>query len=45
MKAKHIKVWLGKIQRKEKAATNPGREADPGAGRKWQIFVELVQAI
>jgi hypothetical protein len=46
MKAKHIKVWLDKIQRKEKAAReNPGREADPGAGHKWQILVELIQAI
>ncbi len=34
MKAKHIKVWLEEIQRKDKAAMeNPGREADPGAGR------------
>ncbi len=46
MKAKHIKVWLSKIQREEKAAReNPGREADPGTGHKWQIFVELIQAI
>ncbi len=46
MKAEHIKVWLNKIQRKEKAAMeNPDREADPGAGCKWQIFVELIQAI
>jgi hypothetical protein len=46
MKAEHIKVWLNKIQRKEKAAReNPGREADLGGGRKWQIFVKLIQAI
>ncbi len=46
MKAEHIKVWLEKIQCKEKATReNPGREADPGDGRKWQIFVELIQAI
>ena len=46
MKAKHIKVWLDEIQRKEKAAMeNHGREADPGAGHKWRIFVELIQAI
>jgi hypothetical protein len=39
-------VWLDKIQQEEKAAReNPGREADPGAGCKWQIFVELNQAI
>ncbi len=43
MKAEHIKVWLDKIQSKEKAAReNPGREADPGAGCKWQIFIELI---
>jgi len=46
MKAEHIKVWLDTIQREEKAArANPGREADPGAGRKWKIFVELIQAV
>jgi hypothetical protein len=46
MKAKHIKVWLEKIQHKKKAAReNPGREADPGAGCKRQIFVKLIQAI
>jgi hypothetical protein len=46
MKAKHIKVWLDEIQREEKAAMeNPGREADPGAGHKWKILVELIQAI
>ena len=46
MKAEHIKVWLDEIQRKEKAAReNPGRVADPGAGHKWKIFVELIQAI
>jgi hypothetical protein len=46
MKAKHINVWLNEIQRKEKAAMeNPGREADPGAGHKWKIFVELIQAV
>ncbi len=46
MKAEHIKVWLNKIQCNKKAVReNPGREADPGAGRKRQIFVELIQAI
>ena len=46
MKAEHIKVWLDKIQHEEKAAMeNHGREADPGAGHKWRIFVELIQAI
>jgi hypothetical protein len=46
MKAEHIKVWLDKIQHMEKAAMeNHGREADPGAGHKWRIFVELIQAI
>jgi hypothetical protein len=46
MKAEHIKVWLDKIQREKKAAMeNHGREADPGAGHKWRIFVELIQAI
>jgi hypothetical protein len=44
MRAKHIKGWLDKIQRKETAAREtPGREgADPGGGRKWQIFVKLI---
>jgi hypothetical protein len=47
MRAKHIKGWLDKIQCKEKAAREtPGRQgADPGAGCKWWIFVELIQAI
>ncbi len=46
MKAKHIKVWLDKIQCDEKTVReNPSWEADPGAGRKWQIFVDLIQAI
>jgi hypothetical protein len=47
MRAEHIKGWLDKIQRKEKAAREtPGREGvDPGAGRKWRIFVELIQTI
>ncbi len=46
MNAKHIKVWLDIIQREEKAAReNPGREADPGAGHKWKIFVELIEAV
>jgi hypothetical protein len=47
MRAKHLKGLLDKIQHKEKAARgNPGREgADPGAGCKWRIFVELIQAI
>jgi hypothetical protein len=46
MKAKHIKVWLDEIQCKEKAAMeNPGREADPGGGHKWKIFIELIQAV
>jgi hypothetical protein len=47
MRAEHIKGWLDKIQRNEKAAREtPGREgADPGAGRKWRIFVELIQTI
>ncbi len=47
MKAKHLKGWLNKIQRKEKAAReNPGREgADPDLGCKWRIFVELIQII
>ena len=46
MKAEHIKVWLDEIQREEKAAMeNHGREANPGAGHKWRIFVELIQAI
>ncbi len=46
MKAEHIKVWLNKIQREEKAAReNLGREVDPVAGHKWQIFVKLIQAI
>jgi hypothetical protein len=46
MKAEHIKVWLDSIQREEKAAReNPDREADPGAGHKWKIFVELIQAV
>ncbi len=46
MKAEHIKVWLDEIQREEKAAmANHGREADPGAGHKWRIFVELILAI
>jgi hypothetical protein len=47
MRAKHLKWWLNKIQCNEKAARkNPGREgADPGAGCKWRIFVELIQAI
>ncbi len=43
MRAKHIKGWLDKIQRNEKAAREtPGREgADSGASCKWRIFVEL----
>jgi hypothetical protein len=46
MKAEHIKVWLDIIQREEKAAReNPGREADPGAGHKCKIFVELIQSV
>jgi hypothetical protein len=46
MKAEHIKVWLDEIQCNEKAVReNPCREADPGAGRKWQIFIDLIQAI
>ncbi len=47
MRAKHLKGWLDEIQRNEKAAReNPGREgADLGAGCKWWIFVELIQAI
>jgi hypothetical protein len=47
MRAEHIKGWLNKIQRNEKVASEtPGREgADPGAGRKWQIFVKLIQTI
>jgi hypothetical protein len=46
MKAEDIKVWLDEIQREEKTAMeNHGREADPGAGHKWRIFVELIQAI
>ncbi len=46
MKAEHIKVWLDEIQCEEKAAMeNHGREADPGAGHKWSIFIELIQAI
>ncbi len=45
MKAKHLKGWLDEIQREEKAAReNPCREgADPDLGRKWWIFVELIQ--
>jgi hypothetical protein len=44
MKAKHLKVWLDKIQCEEKAASkNPGREGkDPDLGHKWRIFVELI---
>ncbi len=47
MRAEHIEGWLDKIQCDEKAAReNPGREgADPGAGRKWRVFVELIQTI
>jgi hypothetical protein len=46
MKAMHIKVWLDEIKPEEKAAMeNNGREADPGAGHKWRIFVELIQVI
>jgi hypothetical protein len=46
MKAEHIKMWLDNIKRDEKAVReNPGREADPGASCKWQIFVDLIQAI
>jgi hypothetical protein len=47
MRAKLFKGWLDEIQHGEKAAReNPGREgADPEAGCKWRIFVELIQAI
>ena len=47
MKAKHLKGWLDKEQHKEKAAReNYGRVgADPGLGRKWRIFVEMIQTI
>jgi hypothetical protein len=47
MKAKHLKGWLDKEQHEEKAAReNSGRVgADPGLGRKWRIFVEMIQTI
>ena len=47
MQAKHHKGWLNKIQHEEKAVReNSGREgADPGLGRKWRIFIELIQTI
>ena len=47
MKAKHLKGWLEEVQHEEKAAReNPGRvEADLGLGRKWRIFVEMIQTI
>ena len=47
MKAKHLKGWRDKVHHEEKAdRENPGRVgADPGLGRKWRIFVELIQTI
>ena len=47
MRAEHLKGWLDKIMHEEKAAREkPGREgADPGLGRKWRIFLELIQTI
>jgi hypothetical protein len=47
MKAEHLKGWLEEVQHEEKAAReNPGRvEADLGLGRKWRIFVEMIQTI
>jgi hypothetical protein len=47
MRAEHVKTWLSDIWHKEKVAwENPGRIADTGdLGKKWQIFVEMIQAL
>jgi hypothetical protein len=47
MRAEHVKVWLGDIWRKEKAAReNPGETANMGELRsKWRIFVQMIQTI
>ena len=56
LKAEHIKVWLRDVVREEEEgeATGPMEdghptraegESDTGIGRKWRIFVELIQAV
>jgi hypothetical protein len=38
LQAKHIKVWLSDIVRKEE------EQSHEGLGHKWQVFVKLMQA-
>ncbi len=56
LKAEHIKVWLRDVVREEEEGEaagpmedgHPTREdgkSDRGIGRKWRIFVELIQAV
>jgi hypothetical protein len=41
LQAKHIKVWLADLVRKEKEQSNIGI----GLGHKWQVFVKMMQAV
>ena len=47
MRAEHMKTWLSDIWHKKKVAReNPGRIADTGdLGKKWRIFVKMIQVI
>jgi hypothetical protein len=47
MRDEHVKMWLSDIWHEEKVAQeNPGRIGDTGdLGKKWGIFVEMIQTI